>query len=426
MSDSNIDFNNIVYTNGKYTIIVGDMNIQISNPNTIDIKPVGQQIDSHLIFAKNDDTIFKEEMQHAPTRNFDITIYDHYGHISGHYKANRKDNSVGTVKITERKDLLSNIEFPKIESGQIYLCISKYNALDQFSVPTCKRDLVIQDLELLKQKIDTNKIILFISEEINTVITQLGIDLSKTFQAVLTPPLNIFIQYIVEYLVGKNISITKSSFQGVLKFEAKNNTNANNISVVMSHLVKYELKPTISSTICHNGIIKIKTATNKGHARFFIMLKHPENIELQVSEKTTNTIFELTYRNLENLPDLTDEHFKIIIDALIFLENINTIVDYKSKIQYISDNYNEAGKYNFNSPLNIFEELKSKSEQSSIIIEYACILRKYIYQQLNNYALIIFSRQSSRKKVFFTDTEFSKNNITQLFTKINQTLTTNT
>jgi len=420
MSNTSIDFNNIVCTNGKYTIIIGDMSVTISNSDIIDIKPVGLQVDSHLIFSKNDDSIFKEVMMKAPVRPFNITMYDQYGHKSGHYEASRKDNTAGTVKITERKDLLSNIEFPKIESGQIYLLITKYNALDQFSVPPSKYNLVIEDLRLLKQKINTKKIILFISEEINKVITQLGINLNETFRDVITPPSNIFIQYIVEYLVGKKISRTKSSFQGMLKFETKNSdTNSDDINVVMSHLVKYELKPCISSIIRRNGRIQINTCTDESYSQFFIMLKHQENIEFKVSEETTNTTFELTYCSPENLPDLTDEHFKIIIEALTFLENINAITDYKSKNEYISNNYNDAGKYLFNSPLDIFEGLESKSEYSSIIIEYACILRKHIYQQLNSYSLILFNHnvQPGKKYIFFTDTK------SRVLTDINRTLT---
>jgi hypothetical protein len=409
MTNSTVNFNNITYTVGTNTIIVGDIEVNTPAPGAIDIKPIGPQVTTHLILSKNDDIMFKTILQTSPVRNFEITIYDQHSHVSCCYVASRKDNSSGNVKITECKDILSNIDFPKIVTGQLYLVISHYDGLDQLSIPQSKRDLVTQDIELLKQKVDTSKIILFISEEISKEIESLGISLTDSFQTVYAPPSGRLIQFLVEYLVGKSISGSKPSFQGMFKFDSIYDDFApDDINVVIARSVRYDsTNPGVVSTIRRNGRIQINSDSKTSRSRFFIMLKHPENAELKVCEETTGTEFGITYRSTENLPDLTDDHFITIVEALTFLEKLNSKKDNVSITKFISDNLSAAGKYLFASPLNDFEELDSKSELSSIIIEYACILRNQIYQILLNNASMVNYRRAppNKKRVIFNEGE---------------------
>lgn len=407
MSASTVSFNNITHTIGSNTIIVGDISVNTPVPGAIDIKPIGPQDSTHLILSKNDDTMFKSILQTSPVRNFEITIYDQHGHTSCRYGADRKDNTAGNVKITESKDLLSNIDFPKIESGQMYMVITHYDGLDQLSIPESKRDLVIQDLALLRQKIDTTKIVLFISEEINKELEGLGITLGETFQHVYSPQSSRLIRFLVEFLVGKQISGSKPSFQGMLKFDF-DDVASDDINVVMARFVRYDsTNPGVVGTIRRNGRVQINTESKTTRSRFFIMLKHPENPNLKVSEETTGTVYDLTLRSPENIPDITDDHFKAIVESLTFLEGLNAKKDYESVKKFISKNLSDVGKYMFTSPLQVFEEMDSKSDMSSMIIDYGCILRSQIYQLLNSHSSFVNHRkvQPNKKRVLFNEGE---------------------
>jgi hypothetical protein len=137
------------------------------------------------------------------------------------------------------------------------------------------------------------------------------------------------------------------------------------------------------------------------------MLKHPENAHLKVCEETTGTVFDLTPRSADNLPDLTDDHFTAIVEALTFIEKLNNNKDSESVTKFITDNFGEAGKHMFASLLHVFEEVDSKSDLSSMIIEYGCILRTQIYQLITyNSSMVNYHKvQPNKKCVLFNEEE---------------------
>jgi hypothetical protein len=384
MSSTTININNIAHTIGTNTIIVGDIELNTSVPISIDIKPLGPQVTSHFILSKNDDTLFKSILNDSPVREFDINLYDQHGHISCCYGSKRKNNYAGTIKINESKDLLSNIEFPKIDSGQIYLVITHYDGMEQLTIPDSKRQLIIQDLELLKQKVDTKKIVLFISKEINDEINTIGINLNDTFQKVFCPDSVKLIRYMVEYIVGKNISNSKPSFQGMLKFDY-DTSESNNINVVMADFIPYDSKKcSIQHTIRSKGRIQINSNYQISHSRFIIILTHSENYKLKLYEETTNTVFSITPRTRENLIDITDEHFNSLFKSTTFYEELKCQKNNELLNKFIIDNLNETAKYLFCSQLLVFEGLESKSDMSFMIINYGCSLQNQMYQFINN------------------------------------------
>jgi hypothetical protein len=415
MSNSTINFNNIAYTNGSDTIIVGDIEINTVDSHAIDIKPIGSQVPSHIILSKNDDIIFKTIIQSSPISNFDISIYDHHGHKSCYYKADRTNNLSGNVEITESKNLLSNIDFPKIDDGQMYMVITHYEGIEQLYAFESKRELVNQDLELLKQKVNTHKIILFISDKINNVINTLGINLSDTFQKVISHESHKLINYMGEYLFGKKISGSKPSFQGMLKINSKDG-NLDDVNIGMVRFINYDSTiPGVTNTIRRNGRIQINTTFKTTRSRFFIRITHPINASLTVCEETTNTTFVLTPRTPENILDVTDEHFDIIIKSLNFLENLYITKDQDEKllIKFIKQNLCEAGKYLFDSPLVVFKEIESKSDISNMIIEYGCIIHNQIYQILfDNILSNNRNIKINNKSMFFTERDFRPQNTT--------------
>ncbi len=410
MSNTTISFNNITCTFGDHSIIVGDVKVERPAPGAINIMPLAPQVASHIVFSKNDDTTFKSYLQTSPVRQPEITLYDHHGQVSCRYASGRKDNSSGNLRITESKYLLSDIVFPKIQSGQLYLVITRYDGLEQVSIPESKKSLVRQDLELLVRKVDTSKIVLFIADEINNEIKKLGINLNETFQEVFNPSANHLIQYLVEYLVGKSISGSKSSFQGLLTFGSPNGSDTNDVNIVMARFVPYDNTnqkvSSVSGSIRRGGRLQLNSEYRLSHSRFIIVIKHPENYVLKASEETTNTEFELIPYTAENLPDLTYDHFRAIIDSVSFLEKLSN-KDSDTLAKVISENCSEAGKHMFNSPLKVFENLESKSDMSSVIIEYGCILRSNIYRLLNSNAnaVNVHKNQPNKKYLMFYEND---------------------
>jgi hypothetical protein len=419
MSNSTINFTNIchrycqgtnfcrTYNNNTAILIVGDIQVDTPVPDAIDIKPIGPQVSSHIIFQKNDDTLFKSYFRTSPVRNFDVNIYDHHGHVSCRYGADRKDNIAGSVKITENKDILSNIDFPNIESGQLYLVITHYDGFEQLIIPESKRELVSRDIELLKLKVNTKKIVLFISDEINKEIEKLGIRLDDTFQSVISASYTKLIKYLVEYLVGKNISGSKPSFQGMLKFEFQHDVN-----VVMARFVQYDCStPSVTSTIRRNGRIQINTDSQTARSHFIIVLTYPSRYwdpdAVKFSEETTKTVFEPGYWDGENIPGFEHLLLDDFIDSILFLEQLASKKDNESMNKFLSDNSKIAGNYIFASPLCALNNIETQSNLSNMIIDYGCFLKTQIFNILYANASTIQTNsrkiKPNKKKVFFAE-----------------------
>lgn len=399
MLNTTVTFNNITFTNGTNTLMVGDIRAVTPLPGAIDIKPVGEQVHSYIILQKGDDDVFKKMMETSPVRPFDITLFDHNGQIACKYAADRRDNTSGTVKITSSKDLLSEITFPPESSSQTYLVITRYEGLDQLTLLESKQSLVSQDLERLRQNTNTKKINLFISDEINKEITSLGIDLTETFQRVFPMPVGKQIRYLVEYLVGKSVSGSKPSYQGMIKFGSGNlDYVPDKYQITYARFMPVDSNCAgLTSAIRRNGRIQINSESNVAHSRFFIMLKHPENPNLTISDEMTGCEFPITYRTTENMPDITEANLIAIIDSYFIFEKM-VEKDSESLKSFISGNYVEAGKYIFASPLAPFNELKSDSETSSIIIEYGCFLQNHICSVLINYAAMTTNKRFKPNK----------------------------
>jgi hypothetical protein len=288
----------------------------------------------------------------------------------------------------------------------VYLVISSYDGFDQLSIPESKRDLVIQDLTLLQQKVDTKKVTLIISSEISHEIEQLGINLNDYFKQVHSPVGTKLLKYLTEYLVGKSISGSKPSFQGMLKFDSA----SCDTDMVMARFAKYDLNQGVSSTIRRNGRIQINTEAKSAHSRFFIMLKHAEGAVFKLSEEVTGTQFEIVHRTLENIPDITDDHFNALMSAVTFLEKFNSKKDSESVNKFIESNLESVSRHIFTSPLASFDELESKSDLSSMIIEYGSSLRSQIYCLLTAVAGNTNLRKTrpNKKRVIFGENEIGQ------------------
>jgi hypothetical protein len=409
MSAPTVTFINTTYTNGTNTLIVGDIRVVTPLPGAIDIKPIGNQVPSHFVLQKGDDNEFKQIMKNSPVRPFDITLYDNDGNITCNYPADRQDNTPGTVEIKTDKDLLSEIRFRET-SGQTYLIITHYNGLNQLNVFESKQSLVSQDLERLRQNTDTKKIILFISDEINKEINALGINLCETFQNVISMPIGKQIRYLVEYLVGKSVSGSKPSYQGMIKFGSNNLDNVEKIQVTFTRFTQFDdtKYSGLANAIRRNGRIQINSESNVAHSRFLIMLKHPENPELTISEEMNGIEFPVTHRTVENMPDITDLQLNALIDSHLFYEKFDA-KDFNFLTKFMTENYADAGKYIFASPLSSFDSIVSESETSTMIIEYGYYLQSQIYQLLMNYASAVNGRRpkSTKRKLLFMESYMS-------------------
>lgn len=411
MTPSKMILNNITFTTEANSLIIGEMKITTPMPGTIDILPGAPLETAHIILQKGDDTYFKSALLTSPVRPIDIIMYDQCGNISNKYLSTRTDNNSGSLKISaELKVLLSNIVFPTILTGQIYLVISNYSGLDQCSRPESKCELIKKDIEQLKESIDLSKVFLVIDAKINSTIESLGINLGDSFQTVHSVSSPLLIPYLVEYLAGKSIAGSKTSFQGFLNFGP-------DTEIVHCQFVEQPQQAMIEGQIRRNGRVQINSEGAVSGVRFCVMLAHKKSSDKPTMfvEEVTGTEFPIVHF-ADNLPNITADHLTTLVNGLNFMDRLTKhyvdpttqVKSYDTLKKFILSNPVEVISYQFNSPLLMFEELDSKSNLSSMIIDIANSLQHNICLNIYTAAGSFISHRPKRTRETLFDPRNTK------------------
>ena len=399
MSNSKVNFNNITYRSDKSSIIVGEIIINTPAPDSIEIPPICEDCTCHIVLQKGDDAKFRSSFLIAPVRANDICLYDQCGHMFSSYTKTRVNNAHGTIKISaDNKVLLSNIQLPAVSDGQIYLVINVYSGLTQATIDSSKKYLVEKDLEAFSKKYDLSTIIVFMSSEIVNELDKLGVEYRKYFKAVLSSSGNRMSEYICEYIAGRTVTGSRPTFQGMLTFGPET-------EVVLVRFCPTKEFGNITAQLRRNGRIQINSEDSQASAYFFIMVKHETSDSLKFMENVTKKEFAIVDRTIENLPDLTDDHFTVLIDSIRFLEKLNANRESKEFTQTILDNSEEVVKYLFNTPLGVFETIDTESTLSQIVVDYSRVVRHQINYLVQNKTVEHFNAipRKLAKTVMFKD-----------------------
>ena len=401
MSNSIVSFNNITYRSDKNSILVGEIKIDTPVPDSIKIPPQSENCTAHIVLQKGDDNSFKNSFLNAPVIQKDIYLYDQCGHMFSNYKKERINNAFGTVKISaDNKVLLSNIQLPTVTDGQIYLVINNYQGLNQTCIESSKKVLVQKDLEGFSAKYDLTKVILFISSEISNELDKLQVNYHQYFKEGISSHQCRMNEYICEYIAGRIVSGSKPTFQGMLTF-------GKDVDVVLARFCSVKGSGQVYSQLRRNGRVQINSDDSQAAGYFFIMLKHDSPDSLHFKEDVTKTEFEITSPTSENLPDLTNDHFTVLIDSIRFIEKLNANRESKEFTKIILENAADVIKYQFDSPLYMFDNIESNSILSQFVIDYARVLRNQIFYLIHNKSSDDFNSgvRKQTKSTLFKDME---------------------
>ena len=412
MSNTELTINNIKYTYSNYSIIVGELSILTKPHVSITVPPEAEQVKSHVILQKNNDIKFKNLMAHCqcPVNPFSISVYDQRGFLCNTWESSRANNSSGNVRITtEDMELLSNIVIPTVPDGeQIYLVISSYPAFDSCNSKRAKKIIIKEDIELLKQKVDTTKIILFIAQNIYYDFCELGEDVSSLFSThriynessdlyeysytefknIIVADDNKFIDLFCEYIAGKNVCGSKPSFQGMLNFGPNTDVSVG----IFSHVDDEHF---IECQVRRNGRIQINTSNLKSSVRFFVLLNHVPLIgsfqgqvsdslvdtyeNLRITEETTGLSFPIVSYTPDKLVGLNETHLQSIITSFQYYNYLNN----EKSFDNITNNPENTMLYMFKNPLKFAELIDTDDKYSKMLVEYSSSLHKQIIDFFN-------------------------------------------
>ncbi len=405
MANSKITINNTTVTGVNNSLVVGELRISTPAPGAIDIPHQAESVESNIILQRGDDATFKSLMNSSPVRSFALKLYDQCGHLCNKWESSRHDNSSGNVRISsENKALFSNIEMPKGITGQTYLVISTYSGFERCVMWSSKKHLAEKDFEALSEKGTMSNVILFISEQINTELIKLGIDLASIFKAVYTSPASSLIPYFTEFIAGKSVAGSRPSFQGMLNFGP-------GVEIAVARFRNIKDTSSIECQIRRGGRIQINSENKVSAVKFFIVLKHSKPEDIKITEEFTESEFPIVPYTSETLPGLEAEHFTTLFNGFSFLELLNANKDVTTMNKFVDEHSSQVVSYIYNSPLTMFETFDSNSESSQMIIEYGCTLRQQIYQVLVTQASKSFSsvNKKVRKNVMFSEHELHAN-----------------
>ena len=412
MSNTELTINNIKYTHSNYSIIVGELSILTKPHVSITVPPEAEQVKSHVILQKNDDILFKNLMAHCqcPVNPFSISVYDQRGFLCNTWESSRVDNSSGNVQITTKDmGLFSNIVFPPVHDGeQTYLVISSYPPFDSCNSNRTKKIIIKEDIELLKQKVDTTKIILFIARNIYFDFCDLGEDIGNVFSSqniyngssnlfedgytvfkkVIVADDNKLIDLFCEYIAGKNVCGSKPSFQGMLNFGPNTDVSVG----IFSHV---DDKNFIEYQVRRNGRIQINTDNLESSVNFFVLLNHVPLIgpyqghvsdspvdtyeNLRITEETTGLSFPIVSYTPDKLVGLNETHLQSIITSFQYYNYLNN----EKSFDNITNNPENTMLYMFKNPLKFAELIDTDDKYSKMLVEYSSSLHKQIIDVFN-------------------------------------------
>ena len=422
MSNSKLTIANITYTYSNYSIIVGELSILTETPVCINVPPEAEQVNSHVILQKNDDVLFKNLMTSSPVNPFSISVYDQRGFLCNTWNSPRVDNSCGNVRITtDNMGLFSNIVFPPVKDGeQLYLVINSYPAFDSCNSNTTKKIIIKKDIELLKQKVDTTKIILFIARKIYDDFCELGEDINSVFSSqkiynessnlykdsfsvfkkVIVADDNKLIDLFCEYIAGKNVCGSKPSFQGMLNFGANTDVSVG----IFSHVDDEHF---IECQVRRNGRIQINTSNLKSSVRFFVLLNHVPLIGsfqgqvsdspvdtyeiLRITEETTGLSFPIVRYTPDKLVGLNETHLQSIITSFKYYNYLNNENSFDNIFEIITKNPENNILYMFKNPLKFADLIVTDDKYSKMLVEYSSSLHE---QMIDFYNTIIMQANS--------------------------------
>jgi hypothetical protein len=399
---SSIQFENIITFSTKSqdsddinTLIAGNLTVSTTMGDDIIIPQTAPSQTSYIILQKGDEIVFKTCIKSAPVCPYNVSIIDQSGHLINNYASTRTTNNSGNVSITsEPARLINHIVMPEIPDLNTYLVISSYGGFESCVLATSKKFLVLKDLQDLQAKVDTNKIVLFITDKLFREILSLDIDLNCYFKDVFHPTHNQIIPYLVEYLFGKTVRASLPNFQGMLDFGDTN--------IISARICSKD--NTINCGIRRHGKLQINTTSHSDSCKLIIVLKHKPVDTIVITEKTTSFSLELVpqYEKYD-VPDseLKVEHFMILIKAIDFYEHIKALPEIKAPAfsfgPYTSDFADSVKpfimaheiqtiKYMFDSPLTIFSDIKSHNDLIEFIIDYGKGIHGDMFTQLYRFA----------------------------------------
>ena len=356
------------------TLLCGILSTEIVSSNSLTSLPeYNSENNISIVLDKNTFSDFKRYFNKAPTIQKLITLYDQNGFTIVKYPELREDNKPGTVEIsTEPKVQLGDIIIPIATDSQTFLVLTSYHSLVGVIRKKTKEQIILQDMAILCSKYDLSKVILFITDSIyNDVNTYC--DLSKIFKKVNVEKNQEIIPSLVEYIAGATISGSKPEFQGLLNF----GTNVEITKAYFSNIQNH-----IDAKIRTNECIHFTSHFTNSSSYFIILLSHSTCNDINITESTTHTQYEIDVSPEKNT--ITDEHMEIMINGLLFMEELQRIIDYDDFIKYSLLFSQKIVLYIYKSPLDIFKYNPSMSNIDDIINNYMYNLKEQICEKLKN------------------------------------------
>ena len=377
---SELTYQGITVSSDQFTLFNGTFEIQIQDPDTIQLPAKSPEEHAHIVLGELEYTNFIQQMNTAPVRKMDVSVYDQSGNNILKYQSFRHYNRSGNVRYSSScSELLSHMILPKITEGSMYLVLTSLPGLNRACDVTNRRMLFQEDLKRFRARYDTSSIHLYLSEELSRYLSDLDTDMTSIFQSVTIQPQNKLISYLIEYLMGLNINGSKAGFEGLLEFSPE----VRIIKAVCQPVTGYTpITGSIRSDgiAIQSGILKdsfipyqggfTQETTDSKFAKMSLLVvvehKKAPIRPIQMTERETNTTFILS--SLQT--DVSRDKFLVLLEEVQWYEQLQACANSHELDEYKDEVY----RHLFHTPLNNCESW-SKRESDQMIIQYATHLR---------------------------------------------------
>jgi len=153
-----------------------------------------------------------------------------------------------------------------------------------------------------------------------------------------------------------------------------------NVNVILSRFRSSSSYAPIDTQVRRNGRIQINTEFKQASAKFFVMVSHKSSKDLQITEEVTGTSYDITARDEDNIPGITEEHYSLIMDGVHFLDKLNANKTTEALKKFVQTNTAQCFRYVCASPLAVFYDVDVESDYSTMISEYGYTLGYQIQQ----------------------------------------------
>ena len=370
---------NIVHTTPTHTLLGGEITVNQPSPNSITCPPLCDYSNYYITLDRTVDKSFKEFFMKAPVLPKSFTIYDQAGFTNTKYNQLRLTNTSGTIENQiEPRVLLSDIVLPKIEDGQQFLIVTSYSGLTNTHLDEQKKFIVTTDIEMFNSKYDLSKVILFIVDTIHDEIIKYY-DLQKVFKQICVMTIQKLIPSFVEFIAGSIVSGSKPDFQTFINFGP-------NVTIVKEYFSP--VKNQLGINIRTGNRIHVASTFTSSSSNFLLVLSHTSPDEINITESTNSTNFELITNQDTNVT-INPLQMQTLIDAVIYLNDLEQIKSMEEVTSYMYTNSHNLVTYLFDSPiLKMFKFDKSLVELDLMIYNYMQQIQSKIYDKLVRHHLI--------------------------------------